>query len=528
MNISRWQFYFVVLVPAAVLMALEIVSSRLLAPQFGNSVYVWGSIIGVFLAAMSAGYAWGGYLADRHPAVVTLGHLVLAAGVVQSFMILSGHWLVEKLGSLTGGSPTGTLLTVGILFAPATMFLAAVSPYAVKLSTRDLSLLGGTAGNLFALSTAASLVGTLCATFVMIPLIQLDNIFRLLLALTATASLVAFLSEGRRRSQEILLGLLLLAFSGLGWSIGNTGSQYLVERMTPYQTIRIYESSGIRFMTGDGIIQSAVDFKTGKPWLSYPLQSPTALLIQPEIDRMLVLGIGAGSVGVAMRQQLPELQIDYVDIDPAVPELSGEFMLFTTDEHSAVHIDDARRFLQNTSETWDYIYADTYIGLSVPFHLTTIEFMREVREHLASGGVFGLNLAAGLDHPFVRAIIRSAGETFKNVAIFGIHGSSNQLILATDSPVSRSRDEYIAVARQLESRFRFEPSLVRMAGWFVQLDLNLTDAYLLTDQFAPVSHLLQLDGDTEGVFDLPSPKLPRLSEPSQPEPSQPEPSQLKP
>jgi len=525
MNISRWQFYFVVLVPAAVLMALEIVSSRLLAPQFGNSVYVWGSIIGVFLAAMSAGYAWGGYLADRRPETVTLGHLVLGAGVAQTLIILSGRWLVEELGALSGGSPGGTLLTVGILFAPATIFLAAVSPYAVKLATRDLNLLGGTAGNLFALSTAASLAGTLCATFVMIPFIRLDNIFRLLLALTATVSMVAFLSEGHRRSREVLLALCLLAFSGLGWSAADAGSPYLAERMTPYQTIHVYDRGGIRFMTGDGTIQSAVDTETGKPWLAYPLQAPTALLIQPEMDRMLVLGMGAGSVGFAMRQQLPELQIDYVDIDPAMPELSIEYMYFKKDERSHIHIDDARRFLQNHGETWDYIYADTYIGLSVPFHLTTVEFFKEIRAHLAPGGVFGLNLAAGLDHPFVRAIIRSASETFKNVTIFGIHGWNNQLVLATDSPVSMSRKDYITVARKLETRYRFEPSLVQMAGWVVEQDLDLTDAYLLTDQFAPVSHLLRLDGNTEGVFDLPPPEVPP-SEPS--ETSQPETSQLEP
>ncbi len=58
--LSRIQFYSIVVIPGAVLMALEIVSSRVLAPQFGSSVYVWGSIIGVFLAAMSIGYVWGG------------------------------------------------------------------------------------------------------------------------------------------------------------------------------------------------------------------------------------------------------------------------------------------------------------------------------------------------------------------------------------------------------------------------------------------------------------------------------------
>src|SRR6476660_10391021 len=71
-----WRFYWVVAVSGAVLMALEILSSRVLAPHFGNSVYVWGSIISVFLAALSLGYLWGGRLVDREPTLAALGRVI--------------------------------------------------------------------------------------------------------------------------------------------------------------------------------------------------------------------------------------------------------------------------------------------------------------------------------------------------------------------------------------------------------------------------------------------------------------------
>ena len=502
MNFSHWQFYTVVMVPAAVLMAMEIVSSRLLAPQFGSSVYVWGSIIGVFLAAMSLGYAWGGRLADRRPTMTTLGHLLLGAAMAQGIVLLIGRRVVLELGTLTGGSPVGTLLTTGLLFAPATVFLATVSPYAVKLSTRDLGLLGGTAGNLYALSTAASLTGTLLATFVLIPHLDFDTILRLLLLATTLCGLLALAPEARQQRLSLVLGTSLLIFASLPRDpVGGPNSGYLVERMTPYQTIHVYDTDGIRFMTGDGTIQSAVEIETGAPWLAYARQAPTALLIQPEMQRLLVLGMGAGSVGAHLRTSLPELEIDYVDIDPAVPELAEEFMSFRTDERSRVHIDDARRFLQGREgTTWDYIYADTYIGLAVPFHLTTVEFFQEVAAHMAPGGVFGLNLASDLDQPFARAIIRSVRSAFDHVSIFGIRGWANHLVLASSSPIPRTREEYLAVARELEPRFPFEPSLSRMAGWLVQRELDLTEAYLLTDRYAPVSHLIQLDPEAKGAL----------------------------
>lgn len=517
MNVSRWHFYTVVMVPAAVLMALEMVSSRLLAPQFGSSVYVWGSIIGVFLAAMSVGYAWGGRLADRRPTMTTLGHLLLAAALAQGVILIIGRWAVELLGNATGGSQFGTLVATTLLFAPVTVFLATVSPYAVKLSTQDLGLLGGTAGNLYALSTAASLTGTLLATFVLIPRMDFDSILRLLLVATTLCGLLAVLPEVRAQRLGVALGFSLLVFAALPrQTVGGPGDQYLVERMTPYQTIHVYDSEGVRFMTGDGTIQSAVELETGAPWLAYARQAPTALLVQPDIERLLVLGMGAGSVGSYLRTALPNLEIDNVDIDPAVPELAREFMSFTTDERSRVHIDDARRFLQaRRGTTWDYVYVDTYIGLSVPFHLTTVEFFNEVSGHLAPGGVFGLNLASSLDQPFGKAILRSVQSAFQHVSVFSIRGWSNHLVVASNDPIPRTRDDYLAIARELDPQFSFEPSLTQMAGWLVQQEMDLTEAYYLTDRFAPVSHLIQLDRQGKGEL------APYHLDPTQPPPELP-------
>src|SRR3954447_16526253 len=105
---ARLRFYWVVAVSGAVLMALEILSSRVLAPHFGNSVYVWGSIISVFLAALSLGYLWGGRLADRDPSMAALGRLIVLAAVFQAVLLLAGSRLTTWLGAITGGTPAGT------------------------------------------------------------------------------------------------------------------------------------------------------------------------------------------------------------------------------------------------------------------------------------------------------------------------------------------------------------------------------------------------------------------------------------
>ncbi len=184
----RARFLIVVVLPGAVLMALEIVSSRQLAPKFGNSVYVWGSIIGVFLAAMSAGYVAGGRWADRSPRLPALGGLLLLAALFQWVTALVGRMVVSTLGSWTSGHPAGTLIATAVLFGPATFCLATVAPFAIRIASRDPQHLGGLAGRLYALSTFGSLAGTLTATFVLIPALALEPILALLVSVSALSA----------------------------------------------------------------------------------------------------------------------------------------------------------------------------------------------------------------------------------------------------------------------------------------------------------------------------------------------------
>lgn len=503
MNLSPVHFFGIVITPGAVLMALEMVSSRVLAPHFGSSVYVWGSIIGVFLAAMSIGYFWGGKLSDRQPSVAVLGRLILAAGLAQTVVLLAGARIVAALGGLTHGSPVGTLVATTVLFGPVTMFLAAVSPYAVKLATRDLNLLGGTAGHLYALSTAGSLVGTLGATFVLIPRFDLESILRLLLAVTAVTSIAALITNLKRERYSLTLAasLLLLALVP-GTMTREAGLDLLADRITPYQTLRVTESDGVRFMTSDGTMHAAVFLESGEPWLKYTRQAGTALLLKPDLESFLVLGMGGGVVGSYLQKQVPQLTVDYVDIDPAVPELAREFLLFEENDRARVHIDDGRRFLGSRPEArWDFIYVDTYIGHSIPFHLATLEFFREIQGHLNAGGVFGLNLISDLGNPFAQGILRSLSTVFAELYVFIVPGG-NYLLLATDLADAPGHEQLLQTARRLDPEYTFEPSLEQMAGFHRGIDIDLVGAVLLTDKFAPVNHLIRMDAPAGSEVDL--------------------------
>jgi spermidine synthase len=491
--LARLRFYWVVAACGAVIMALEILASRVLAPAFGNSVYVWGSIISVFLAALAVGYRLGGRLADREPSLQALGRLVLLAALSQALLLFAGGPLVGALGRWTGGSPAGTLIAATLLFGPASLLLATVSPYAIRLAARDLAALGDTAGRLFALSTAGSLVGTLGCTFVLIPLLQLQPLLALLVAITTLTGLVAMAGSTRRRDSRqrwsyALAATLLVAAAVEGVRPPPLPPLTVYSGITPYQTLAVGDVDDRRFLTSNGTLHSAVIRATGEPGLGYARSVALTALFAPRMRRALMLGMGSGSIGIYLQRRIAGLEVDYVDVDPEVPRLARRFFGFQDGPRSRVHVDDARRFLANSGDRWDFILADTYVGLSVPFHLTTAEFMGEVGRHLTADGVFAFNLAAGLDDEFSRAIFSTVRRSFPAVRAFYARGTSNVLVIAGPGAAGYLPDLQ-ARARELDARWKFEPSLRSMLALEVPTaDLPVGEP--LRDEFAPVEHLI--------------------------------------
>src|SRR4051794_5546358 len=144
----------------AVLLGVEIAASRVLAPFFGNSLFVWGALIGVVLAGLAIGYAIGGALADRLPSPSLLVAVIgLGAASVLAIPLLDDH-VLELVVSWDPGVRLDPVVAAVLLFGLPSVVLAMVTPIAVRLRARDLALLGRTAGRLFSISTFGSIAGT--------------------------------------------------------------------------------------------------------------------------------------------------------------------------------------------------------------------------------------------------------------------------------------------------------------------------------------------------------------------------------
>ena len=154
--------------------------SRVLATHFGSSIYVWGAIISVFLAALAAGYYSGGVIADRKPTFLLLNVLLLIAGCWLLVMPLYANWICRIIRSVNFGERLNPLLATVLLFGGPSVLLGMVSPFAVRLAARELEKIGNVSGRLYALSTVGSIVGTLTTAFWLIPLIGVRTLLQAL------------------------------------------------------------------------------------------------------------------------------------------------------------------------------------------------------------------------------------------------------------------------------------------------------------------------------------------------------------
>ena len=141
-------------------MALEILGSRLLAPVFGNSLFVWGALIGVILAAMSSGYAFGGWISDRRPGGQVLAGLLLVSGGWTFLIAWIGQAVLFKVAGAVDDPRWGPCLAATVLLGPPAFGLSGVLPAMLRLAVSDLEYLGRHTGRMIALSTVGSLAGT--------------------------------------------------------------------------------------------------------------------------------------------------------------------------------------------------------------------------------------------------------------------------------------------------------------------------------------------------------------------------------
>jgi spermidine synthase len=418
-----WTRYTALLLAAfagAAVMVVELGVARILTPVFGGSISVWAIVIATTMLALAAGYAFGGYRADRTGGVIVACRAAAIGAVLCAFIPYVRLPLITHTIDLS--TLTGAAIAAMALIAPPLFFLSQVSPALIRgLSAESGGQVGITAGGIYAVSTVGSLIGTLAAVwlFLYFPLMAGFIATALLIlipvvVLLPRAGVTALIISG------LLIGLAATANPGPVTGVDRYGRTYtLIEKgESPYGEIRIVGlKSAYRFMIVNGYDQGGINLYSGKSayYFTEGLVGLGGFYTEDPSDALLI-GLGPGFIAGRLRKA--GLLVDVVEIDAEVARLARAYF----DYDGNVIIDDGRRFLQRSDREWDLIIVDAFAGGNPPWQLYTKEAFALYRDHLRPGGTVVLNFIGNHLDPGQRgalqAVVATAQAVFPTVDVY--------------------------------------------------------------------------------------------------------------
>jgi spermidine synthase len=479
-----------VFVCGALVMIYEIIGSRILSPYIGTSTYVWTSLIGVILAALSLGYWLGGKTADRKPDLKILAAVIFLAGGAVGATILFKDIFLSFIARSPLVLEIKSVLAALLLFAPASVLLGFVTPYAVKLKMLSLADSGKTVGRLYALSTVGSILGTFLAGFFLIPFVGSTRTLYLIgFSLLGLSLLLAPFALTKAN----LITLILLVFGMLTTELQG----YLLFRFndlrdldTEYNRVQIFtlkdEASGrmLRALAIDPhFIQSKMYLESDELASEYAKYYHLARHFKPDFQTTLLIGGAGYSFPKDFLKTYPDKQIETVEIDPQMTAIAKKYFNLAENPNLRIFHEDGRIFLNRSApEKYDAVFLDAFGSLfSVPFHLTTTEAVREIDRVLKPDGVVIFNVGGavkGKASRFLNAEINTYKQTFPQVLLFKVRPErpdedvQNLIIVASKSknPVNLTSAD---------------PQLSRLLDNLYAAPL-LSAENVLTDDLAPV------------------------------------------
>jgi predicted membrane-bound spermidine synthase len=484
----RFVLEAVVFVSAAVGMMLELAGSRLMAPYFGNSLFVWTSLIGVILAFMSLGNYIGGRLADRWVDATMLSWVLAIASLGVVVMSFSERRFLPALVEM-GSIRTMSVVAACLLFAVPSVLLGVVTPYSTRIRVHGMAHAGATIGRLYAMGTIGSIVGTFAAGFWLISVLGTHS---LILLCAAVLGLLALPVMGRldwRKLAVLALALALGFYSAVRADADEVAldtqyDRYMLRTATDPASGRPLVGLSRDFISAE----SASYADTGEPFAFeyYAYYDLAAELTGA--DRVLLVGGGTFSYPRIFLAGDPDATIDVVEIDGELVAVAEEHFGFVRDERMPLYLEDGRTFLNRAGGPYDVVLLDAFKSEStVPYQLTTVESWQRCYDVLDDDGILVMNVIASPTDErakFFHALMASIERVFPHVEAFAVQGAAgaddplqNTSIVAAKNPGIDLAAAIEAVAPELAAR--------RIAGYEVPEGTRP-----LTDDFAPVDQYL--------------------------------------
>ena len=481
---SRLAASTLVFLSSASVLVLEILAGRLLAPYVGVTLETFTGIIGTILAGIAMGAWLGGRAADRLDPARLLAPLLIVGGALAFLSIPIVDWLGADV---RGGTPT-TIVTLAAFgfFAPSAV-LSAISPVVVKLRLASLDETGRVVGMLSAVGTAGALVGTFATGFILVSAWPTRPVIRgLALALVLVGVLVA------ARTRTWSVGLLVVALVAAPISFASSHPCGVESAYFCARVVAEDDDPSRRTLWLDTLRHSFVDVDdpTHLEFTYAQTLSDVIESLAPAGERLDVLHIGGGGFTMPrwLRATRPGTHSTVLELDPEIVEIGREQLALTL-EDIVVHTGDARlNIAEVPAGSMDLVIGDAFGGISVPWHLTTREFVADIHDRLRPGGTYALNLIDYGDRLFAKAELATLLEVFEHVAVLAPLArlgdeptGGNFIMVASDEPI-----DVDAILARNAARGDDETGL---SG--EELTAFVGDAQVLTDDHAPVDQLIQ-------------------------------------
>lgn len=470
----------------AIGMVLELVGARLLAPYFGNSLFVWTSLIGVMLGFMSLGYFLGGRLADRHLDTGWLFWILVGASASVALIAVVEGFVLPLLGA---GEATRLLAVVSatILFAVPSTLLGMITPYCMRLRMHTIEDSGSTVGSLGALGTLGSIVGTFAAGFWLISLFGSHDMLTLIAGTLALLSLLVM--GGVRNMRRVGAIVALVAIVAFGATVA--GADTVDTQYDRYFLREIQDPASGRPLIGlsrdEKSAESVSYADTGEPYqFEYYGFYDLASTLRGPVNNALLIGGGTFSYPRLFLSSNPTATMDAVEIDPALHEIAKERFGFVDDPRLNLYFEDGRIFLNKADGTYDAIFVDAFKSeATVPYQLTTRETWQRAYDLLDDDGVLVMNVIASPDDErarFFDALYATIDDVFPQVRAFRVQEGDEGALLNTSIIAVKNPDTDIAAALA-----KSHPEVVARMYEGYEPPAGTT---LFTDDFAPVDQYL--------------------------------------
>ncbi|CAM5243048.1 fused MFS/spermidine synthase [Streptomyces microflavus] len=473
---------------SAAVLVVEIVALRLLAPYLGLTLETSTLVIGIALTAIALGSWLGGRVADQVDPHRLIAPALGVSGVVVALTPLLLRTTAEW------ASPLLLLVAAGTLLVPGAL-LSAVTPFVTKLRLTSLAETGTVVGRLSGVGTFGAIVGTVLTGFVLVSRLPVSSI---LIGLGALLVLGALLTGWRarrwRRASAVALATVVAGTLATAFAPGGCDAE------TRYHCARIVadpDRATGRTLVLDGLRHSYVDVED-PTYLRFGYVRAIAAVVDttfPAGEPLAAHHIGGG--GLTFPRYLaavrPGTRSLVSEIDGGVVRIDREQLDLGASTGIDVRVEDGRLGLKRLeADSRDLVVGDAFGGVSVPWHLTTTEALRDVHRALKDDGLYAANL---IDHgrlAFARAEVATLARVFEHVAVMGAPVDigldpaatpvgGNLVVLASDRPFDAP-----AIQKALDTR---------ETGWRIATGDTVTawtgDVPVLTDDHAPVDQLLQ-------------------------------------